>query len=308
MKKEVSAMTNNAFNAAIEKKSPFAAYNGERLNMVSANPAACTVRLTDLDELILLTINQMLITTAHLLDRHLHNLGLEGVQIDDIRTALARLSESGFLTKYEFVTPVSKAYSRVYTLGQCGQEFVKSRGQRLRMTGYIASLDALHAKRLLASLQYVISRKYSRTAESVTVAGVVVEQKKEAGAETDRIFRPQVTVQCSDHTVFVDAVRRTHRAAEELADKLTRMDETLRCSRYLNISVKADVYVVIVCESTQHMAEVMEELDEYRLKLCYKLWFTNDAEVFNNPGACLHEFACRKGVLDIVRNAWTKIK
>jgi len=297
-------MTMNC-SAAAEKKSPFAVYSGERLNPASMNTADGNVRLTDLDELVMLTINRMLITTAALLDRHLRDLGLEGVEINELRTVLSKLSEHGYLTKYEFVTAVSRAYARVYTLGPRGQEYVKSRGQRPRMTGYIASLDALHAKRLLASLQYVISRKYSRTAESVTVAGVVAEQN--ARTEDDHIFRPQVTVQCSDHTVFVDAVRRTPGAVKELVDKLGRMDETLRCSRYLNIPVKAHVDVVIVCESVRHMEEVMEGLTEYRVKPCFALWFANDTEIYESPGACLHGYIEKKGLVRQVKKLFERL-
>lgn len=273
----------------ISTRSPFSVYEDERLNVIESLMSK-NLHLNDLDKLILLSVDEMLVTTSNLLNTHFGNIGLICTDITTVRRSLKKLSDNGYLVKMEFVTPTSCSLGKVYALGTLGQEFILSKGKTPCQTGYIASLDALRCKKLLAAAQFVIKQNYITEAVSVTFGEVAAQRKLDLKDKDINSFRPHGTVQFNDKTVFVESVRSNCGSVNELIEKLSRMNNILMNSKYLNIPIKENVGVVIVCESLAHQLTVAEALHSVKERYCFKISLTNDIDVYNKPSDCLYPF------------------
>lgn len=300
-------MTNITFNNASNKKSPFAIYPAERLNIMNEVTRNDIMLMSDLDQLVMVAINEMLLTTCHILHKHLLQLGLKKVEIDEIRTSLAKLSSAGYLTKMEFVSSIGSSYHKVYTLSSKGQIFIRSKGKHPMLSGYIEGLQAAAIKRLLSATQFIVSQNYVSKASSISIAAVVAERGSCDANENGHIFRPNAIVQFSDKTVFVESVRRTNNNEQELIRKLKRIDDCLKHSKYLNITVHEPIEVIVVCEDAAHMYSVMSAVESSKFRGCFKMVFTNDMDVFHKPDACLCSYEPVKTVWEKALDAVTRL-
>ncbi|MBE6551900.1 MAG: hypothetical protein E7665_07180 [Ruminococcaceae bacterium] len=292
-------MTNNVINTAVNKKSPFAVFYAEKLNVINVGVSRDT-QLTDIDQLAMLAINEMLVSTSALLHKYLLQLGLEEVDINEIRASLAKLSGAGYLTKMEFASPAGKSLNKVYSLAAKGQMFVKSKGKHPMLSGYVDGLDATAVKRLLSSLQFILSQNYISKATTISMASIVAERGNCNAKENDHIFRPNATIQFKNKTVFVESVRRTFAGEDDLLRKLKRIDNCLKHSKYLNTEIHETVEIVIICEDFDHMLSVISAVKASKDRVCFDLAFTNDPDVYNQPENCIHPYKPRKTV-------WEKI-
>lgn len=288
-------MTNNAFNTVANKKSPFAIYPAEKLNVVNVGVSRDT-RLSDVDQLVIFAINEMLVSTSALLHKHLLQLGLENVGIDEIRSSLAKLSSAGYLTKMEFASLAGKSLNKVYSLAIKGQVFVKSKDKHPMLSGYVAGLDAAAVKRLLSTLQFIISQNYTSKASSISMAAVVAETGICDAKENAHIFRPNATIQFKNKTVFVESVRRTFANEDALLRKLERVDDCLKHSKYLNTAIHNTIEIVVICENLEHMFSVINAVKSSKDRFCFNLVFTNDLDAYKHPESCLHPYEPKKTV------------
>lgn len=300
-------MKTNAYDTNSGKKSPFAVYSTERLTFLGSNASTHDVELNDVDKLVTLSVNEMLVATSKLLHTYLVQLGLKSVDIDDIRASLKKLSGAGYLTKMEFTSPTGKSLNKVYSLDTRGQAFVKSKGKHPMLSAYIYGLDATGVKRILSALQFVISQNYISKAKSIAIASVVAERGNRDATESAHIFRPNATVRFEDKTVFVESVRRSPANEDELLNKLNRMDDCLKHSKYLNVSVNDTVKVVVVCEDCEHMDSVYRAIKASGTRFCFELIFTNDSDVYNNPNDCLYKYEYRKTFFEKTLAAFSRI-
>lgn len=298
--------TTNNYDARGDKKSPFAVYSTERLTFLGGNSAR-DIELTDVDKLALLAINEMLLSTSKLLHTYLMQLGLKSVDIEDIRASLKKLSGAGYLTKMEFTSPIGKSLSKVYSLDTKGQAFVKSKGKHPMLSAYIYGLDATGVKRILSALQFVLSQNYISKAESVSIATVIAERGNRDATENAHIFRPNATVRFKDKTVFVESVRRSPAHEDELINKLKRMDDCLKHSKYLNVPVNDNAEVIIVCEDFNHMGCVYRAIKASDSRFCFDLTFTNDSEVYSTPDDCLYHREQKKTLFEKTLSFFSEI-
>ena len=270
-------------NQASHQRSPFSIFPNEQLCLVSP-PAArprWTQSLSDLDKLILLTVNEALLTTCQLLYTNLCNQGLENVDVDTLRHHLKHLTDVGFLTKMEFRSLSGTSLFKVYTMSESGRDFLRSAGQKPRLTGYIAQLDAVQVKKLLAAQQFVLSQNYEKRGGTVYPARTVCQAVRPTDTADSNIFRTQALVDLPDQTILVEAVRNSQSCSTALLDKLRRINSTLAMPN-LNTDIKANVTMVIVCESHDHMLSVMREVRDRERRLSFRVRFTNDPAIHNN--------------------------
>lgn len=299
-------MINNS--QATEKKSPFAVYPGEKLSVMNIGVSDNTfTRLSDIDQLVMVAINEILVATGLLLHKYLLQMGLKNVNIDKIRSSLSKLSDVGYLTKMEFASTESKSLTKVYSLAAKGQAFVKSKGKHPMLSAYIYGLDATGVKRILSALQFVLSQNYISKAKSIAISSVVAERGNRDATESAHIFRTNATVLFEDKTVFVESVRRSPANEDELINKLNRMDDCLKHSKYLNVSVNDTAEVVIVCEDFEHMASVYRAIKASESRFCFDLTFTNDSEVYNQPDNCLYHCKQKKTFFEKTLAAFSRI-
>lgn len=271
--------------------SPFQFYPNERLVEVNAGTPH-TIRLSELDRLLLGVINRVLIITSLLAYRYLEAAGLENVGLDDIRSCLRHLADNGYLNRLQFQTPTGQSNLQVYTLGELGRRTVESAGRTVLRAGYVDRMDSLHAKRQLAALQFVIAQGYVPEAAHTAFGRLVREIDDPTG---NHLFRPQAVVQAKEKIVFVEAVRTNNGAVDDLVRKLKRINGTLASGGPLNLTGPKNYVVVIVAESYQNMTQLMQELTgRMHGKFSFKMYFTNDQDTFRKNGR-LYELPERQG-------------
>lgn len=260
------------------KRSPFSNFKDEKLSIYPAKESGY-LEFDELDKLILVNVNTLLLTTSHLLYENLANMGLENTDQEMLKAKMKRLSDYGFLAKMEFVTPLTRSATKVYTLAHRGQQYIRSIGTKPRLSGYIAGLDATGVKRLLSAEQYIISQKYDIT--SVTMGGIVSD-----GESDDCIFRSHGIIRQPIDSIFVESVRSNEGSEEKLLEKLHRMNNTLRNGKRMLVEKSEQMTVVIVCESNQHMTDIRKLLNENQEQYCFEVILTNDVDVHNNSKDC----------------------
>ena len=260
--------------------SPFACRKGERLNVIHPRGEGLPVNLTELDRKIIVLINSALVTTSHLLGKHLAQLGWEEKD-QNIRAALDRLFRNKYLIKMEFMTSETRSLTKVFALGKYGKEYIRSVGQFPNRTKLVSTLDATKAKKLLSAQQYLIWANHIAEAQEVAMAAMVTEVVK-PGYHTDYCFRPQAVVQLKDSkTIFVEVVRNEPLAVKELCEKLYRMERTVSGLCSLNMPVRHPE-VVLVCETEAHQKAVEEQLLQEGCGFNFPLYLTNDAQTFGD--------------------------
>lgn len=264
------------YTTAIQTSSPFRHYPNEKLTQEAA-AVPRTVRLSQLDHLLLGIINRVLIVSGLLLYRYLEMAGLENVTLDDIRGCLRRLADNGYLNRMRFQTSTGQSNLQVYTLSDHGRKAVEGTGRSALRSGYVDRMDSLHAKRQLAALQFVIGQGYVPDSPYMAFGRLVRAVDDTTG---NRLFRPQAVVQTEDKTVFVEAVRRAGGAAEDLIRKLNRIQDTLGGGQ-LNLTGPENYEVVVVAEDNSHMYQLMQELaGKLPGGFSFRLYFSNDQNTY----------------------------
>ena len=264
------------YTTALQGNSPFRHYPNEKLTQEAA-AAPRMVRLSELDYLLLGIINRVLIATSLLLYLYLEAAGLKNATVDDIRGCLRRLADSGYLNRMRFRTATGQSNLQVYTLSEHGRKAVESSGRSALRSGYVDRMDALHAKRQLAALQFVIGQGYITESPYMAFGRLVRAVNDTTG---NRLFRPQAVVQTRDKTLFVEAVRNTPGAPADLVRKLNRIRDTLTGGQ-LNLTGPENYEVVVVAEDSGHMSRLMQELNEKLTgTLPFRLYFTNDQNTY----------------------------
>lgn len=263
--------------------SPFAYESGEQLRQLRGCGGKDTpAQLTRLDSRILEAINTSLLTTPGLMHTHLTQLGWrEHPQI--VRSCLEKLQRHGYLTRMEFYTPEGAAPTRVYALGKRGRAFLQGTGQTPNRTRLVAGLDAVGAKKLLSSLQYLLYDGWFSRPGQLHMAPLVTEVVDKT-CHTDHCFRPHALVRLEEKTVLVEAVREEPRALENLCETLSRMEATLRGRFPLNLPLEGPVELVLVCENRGHQDFVEQQLLEGGWDFDFQVFLTNDADTFNGRG------------------------
>lgn len=276
--------------------SPFRFEPGERL--VEANTGSPnTIRLSELDRLLLGVINRVLIVNGSLAHRYLEEAGMRESSLEDIRACLRRLADNGYLNRLRFRTAQGQSSLQAYTLAELGRRALENGGRIALRTGYVEHMDSLHAKRQLAALQFVIAHGYVPDAARTSYGRLIRELQDATGSH---LFRSQAVIRTQEKTVFVEVVRDNPGSSEELARKLERIQATLRDGNRLNLMTEGEFEVVVVAESYPHMTRLMGEVEAaVPPNLRESLFFTNDQDTFFRSG--------RLNVLPEKRNTAGKI-
>ena len=265
-------------NNAEENLSPFAVYPNEELKRLEVG-APGHIFITDIDKLILLVLNKYQVLTSSLMMVALTNLGLENAEQKDIQRRLKLLVSSNFVTKAQFETPNGRAAAKCYMLGYRGRGYLKSIAQQVKLTGYIAGIDHIQCKKILAVNQYLIRTEQEQSKVEVCLPIYVPSKTEE---KSSLIFRPQATL-FDDHTVFIEAVRSDDTELAYLLEKLDRMEKVLRRKDH-NVEI-SNPEVILVCENQNHMKMVMKAIAEK--KYHFDLKFTSDTLIYSEPQHCM---------------------
>lgn len=272
--------------------SPFAYRRGERLNVLHPRGEGMPMRLSELEQKILVLINSSLVTTSYLLGKHLAQLGWEE-NANTIRAVLDRLFRNKYIIKMEFMTSETRSLTKVFALGRYGVAYIRSIGEVPNRTKFVSTLDVVGAKKLLAAAQYLLWENHITDAQGITMGAMVMEEVK-PGYHTDNCFRSQAVVNTGDgRTVFVLAVRSEPLAFRELREKLYRVEQTVSGRYKLNMSVGRPE-VILVCETEAHQETVAQQLLEKECAFDFPLYLTNDAQTFGEPRQELYRYPGKK--------------
>ena len=206
--------------------------------------------------------------------------------MEEIRHSLSVLSHHNYLKKYIFQnTNGSYSATRCYSLSTNGQKHLAYLGLRTNMRGYISNLTSCDIKEILSTHQFLLSQESFNDA-GIKIANVVVERGKDTTI-TNHIFRTNALVQTEFKTVFVESIRAAEDSENEFMAKLSRIDKTLRESRFLSCTVAPKCELVIVCENPDHRELFKEVLEKKRIRPCFDILLTDDVTCYRDPKNCL---------------------
>ena len=270
--------------------SPFSVSAYEQLKPVQMSrsgrmPNSARFTLTDLGKVVLIGLNDLLVSTGNLLYRYCTEvMQLSGVTLQEFRKTLTGLSENGFLLMREFVTDTPTAVGKVYTLDKAGRDFVAATGRIPVKAGYLRDMNALQAKKLLSVQQLSLSY-LQNPSTGVKFAAAICEQSPNGAG--DHIFRTQALITAGKETLLLESLRR---AADvpELTDKLKRMNATLTRSCYLNEQISDDVTVVVVCADDKTFTALTGDIQRSD-RYCFKISAVTDQQVYRgDPAVALY--------------------
>ena len=262
--------------------SPYRIYNEDETLETEQSTAKWTVYPDKTDQVLLLFLNQFLISTSLLLFGICQHTGLV-ISRDALGSRLKKLFNGGLLVRLRFASPSTDTASatRIYMLSATGREYVRRLGRPVRLSGYLDKLDAPTAKRLLASQAFLLSRQ-DWSISDVSAAAIIAERSD--ADIMDHLFRCNLMLRSADTVWFIDTMRRTPGVEEYLLEKLKRINDTLSCS-CLNISLGGKrPKVILVAEDFSHMSSLMQEVKKLRCPLRYDIVFTNDYDIYSNSG------------------------
>lgn len=276
MKKIYDYDINNARIENDDKVSPFAIFEGERLNRFSVD-RPCGIWLSDVDKEICKSLATYLVLSSDLIYRLLSNKGLPSEK-KEIQNHLSKLARSGYVQKIGFETDTGYSAAKAYILLGRGVGLVNSLGVRCKLGGYLAEQDHVGLKRILSSNQLLINGKY----DNVKVAGIVLIEPRHECERSTCLFRPTATCFNSSGEAcrFVESVRRTPTDKADLCDKLERMVKVIKARKNANLVISDDVNVIVVAEDYQHVCELMVATKGFRKKL--NILFTFDLAVYSS--------------------------
>lgn len=265
--------------------SPFMVYIGEQFVEVPPKEYRGHIKPTEIDQFILIMTEKLLVVTSVMLHEAITRLGVGNVTQGDIQKRLRLLTSAEFLSKYDFVSDMGRAASKVYKLNWRGVGYLKSIGIKPRLGEYLMKSDATHIKRILSVGQYVV--KQGVDVESYKMCEIVLAPTRNPEIPTHKIFRPQAVIQTTEGTVFVESVRQNQNWQIEILDKLKRISTVMK-ARTQNISIQNPT-LVLVAETTQHMKEVMELIESEYFYYTIPILYTADSLVYTEPNRCLYD-------------------
>lgn len=255
------------------KHSSFPFVEGETF-AAGENNAPTSMYIADIHKLMLVVINRyLLLTREQLSDYLLHTLGLTGMQEKDIYKQLWRLVQSNFLTAYRFRAEDGTPHMSAYGLGYRGKGLLRSMKEAPRLTNFVAQLDPVGAKKILACNQYLI--RSHTDLQALQVCKTLLVQGKNI-EKTHLIVRTQGLVSSETETHLIEAVRRAGCYLDYLAEKLERLDKVLQ-RKTLNYPVTAP-RLTLICEDEDQLETVSLMLRERRYG--FDIFCTTDAAVF----------------------------
>lgn len=270
-----------------EKISPFAYHDDEVLFL--ENPTNGYVSefnvLTPLEQIIVESINCMLVATSSLIHRLVQRNGME-ISKEEVNSALSFLAKRDYVKKYLFKNPDgSYSATRCYILSTNGKRYLARKGIRSNMTGYVANCTPCDIKELLSTWQLILNRKEFSSGK-VKIANIAVDRGEDA-TFTGHIFRTHAFIDNANKSIFIESVRSDDGSEYELIKKISRMDKTLRESKFLNINVALDRELIIVCEDIYHRERIKEAIKNSPLYPCFQITITDDVTCYHDADNCL---------------------
>ena len=146
------------------------------------------------------------------------------------------------------------------------------------MSGYLATLGTPEIKKLLACNQLLIKGKFEHT----QVAQIVLREPQNPQEKACHIFRPTGAILNDQGKIcqFVEAVRRTPIAAQELTEKLDRMIKVLSEKEHANVPIVDKSRLIIVAEDYQHMCDLIRICKPFQKQL--NILYTFDLSTYQN--------------------------
>lgn len=261
--------------------SPFAAVKGETFCKIgSENKNMPFERVSEKGKLILLIVNKFLFGTTQSLQATFRALGVD-VTVEELRSEVRKLKESGFLAQYEFSTPSGgKSSAKVYRLAHRGAGLLLDAGQHPRKNEYINGIDASRVKSYLAAMQLAVRAKGCDVLDDITVAEPCYIPNGDAKAK--RIFRSSVTIQQpqDNTTVFIEAPRNDS-TNQDILDKIKRMDAVFRNRNSANIPLR-NPKLVLVCETNEQLKRIAQCIYRAYWTTPFPIYFTTDSISYTN--------------------------
>lgn len=290
MKKIQNFNMNENTTTINEKKSPFSVfdYNSEYVRRHTIERTG--ILISDLDREICRTLSVHLVATAELLFREFTNKGYTYTK-HDIQWHLKKLSASGHVQKLSFESATGYFSGKAYILAGRGVSLLASEGIRYRLGGYLCELDVFGYKRLLAANQLLIAGKY----DNIKVANVAFVEAKNEKEKASIIVRPTAMIlDDKDEVVrsFVEVVRRTPTANDDLIDKLVRIIKLYKHRKSnTNVQISDELSVIIVAEDKAHACELADLTKKLSKKI--SLCFTDDRATYESKDF-LYEYCSDK--------------
>jgi len=267
-----------------EKKSPFAAYENEHITRhIIDYPHG--IAIADIHKEILKMLNQYLVLTSDLAFELFVKKGFDYSK-SEIQKALYKLKNAAYIQAINFETDSGKSAHKVYLLSFRGIGYLNSLGVRHRMNGYLATLEAHEFKKLLACNQLLIKGKFEHT----QVAQIVLREPQNPQEKACHIFRPTGAILNDQGKIcqFVEAVRRTPAAKEELTNKLDRMIKVLNEKEHSNIPIVNHPRLILIAEDRQHMYELVRFCESFKKTI--DIVYSYDRAIYSSPEDFLYEY------------------
>lgn len=255
--------------------SPFAAVKGETFRKISSeNKNMPFEGVSEKGKLILLIVNKFLFGTTQSLQATFRALGVD-VTVEELRSEVRKLKESGFLAQYEFSTPSGgKSSAKVYRLAHRGAGLLLDAGQHPRKNEYLNGIDASRVKSYLAAMQLAVRANGCDVLDDITVAEPCYIPNGDAKAK--KIFRSSITIQqpLNKATVFIEAPRNDS-TNQEILNKINRMDAVFRSRKSANIPLHKPA-LILVCESNEQLNRIAQCIYHEYWTTPFPVYFTTD--------------------------------
>lgn len=247
-----------------EKKSPFAIYEDEyAARKVVDRPTG--IITNELHKHICTALAKYLVLTSDLLKRLFNNNGLL-YDKEQIQKSLRQLKQSAFIQAINFENSSGgRSSHNAYVLGFRGTGYVNALGIHLRMGNYIAACDAAQLKKILACNQLVINGNF----EKIQISQIVLREPKNPQEKACHIFRPTGTILNTKGEIcqFIESVRRTPTAQEDMINKIERMLKVFKEKEYANVQITNNPRLIVIGEDYQHICELIRACEPFRKKL-----------------------------------------
>ncbi len=271
-------------NMESHNKSPFAIFSQtEELVKTEYEPINHTLQLREIDELIIVLTNKFLIVTSIMLENILNDRF--GVQTEkkEIQVRVKQLAHYEYLNSYRFkdFTNGTQSANKIYTVGWRGVGFLKAKGVKPNLVGYINNnLNNVQAKKILSVNQYLIKSEFRL--DDFCVAEIVRNNNFKDG-ESDTIFRPHAIINTDTDTIIVESVRKNDGYLEEISKKITRICKTIK-KNCESVKHPDNITLMLIGEDSSHIEFVVKYLNSIHpfMLLNFKIAFTSDLQIYKS--------------------------
>ena len=236
--------------------------------------------LTDLDKLIILTVNNFRVITSALLLTYFGKLGVDGVSDASIKRRLDSLCKASFLQSSRLVKAGNTSSIRVFSIGFKGKGWIGASGVAMgNIAGYISSFrgDTTRIKKVLSAVQYVVRSTDEKKDFLINRKIFAPDSAADSGFRADAVVFDKI------HTQVILSVRDDASGLNDLPGKLNRAFSVFSAQKASVELVSPEI--VLICENVEHLKHVMRVLGrkEYR----YPIYYTCDTLVYSNPRQCM---------------------